>query len=112
MLEYGLKKLLANGFLIPWGSNFVFNYYTTKSKKQQKQGGKNNAAFNICIIYYMGIYSGTNHQIVVSTLTLSANGALNYSLDCSRHFPGKILKYVTWKGKLPASTLGEEAAFL
>lgn len=47
-------------------SYVVFNYYSTKSKKQQEQGGKNNPAFNTCIIYDIGIYSGTNHEIVVS----------------------------------------------
>lgn len=59
-----IKKLLTNGYPIPWWPNtFVFNYYSTKSKKQQEQGGKNNPASNICIIYYMGIYSGTNHGL-------------------------------------------------
>lgn len=83
-----IKKLLANGCLIPrWSNNLVLNYYSTKSKKQQEQGGKNNPAFNICIIYFMGIYSSRNHQIVVSILSLSGNGALNDSLDCSRHSP-------------------------
>lgn len=81
-------------------------------KSIKNKVGKNNPAFNICIIYYMGIYSGTNHQIVASTLSLSGNGALNDSLDCSRHVPDEILKYITWKGKLPASTLGEDEALL
>lgn len=41
---------------------------------------------------------------MVSILYLSGNGTLNYSLDCSRQIPDETLTYITWKGKLPAST--------
>lgn len=41
---------------------------------------------------------------MVSNFYLSGNGALNYSLDCSRQMPDETLTYITWKGKPAAST--------
>jgi len=72
---------------------------------------EDHSAFNIYITYYRGTYSGTYQQITVFTFSLSGNRVLYVPFDYYRDISNKILKYVTFKGKLSTSALGEDEAF-